>query len=173
MIRMKDTKKKRIKGTIIRRKSRAIEPNLYRSTENERYLAEINEKKDYARIVYGISFFVLAVVGVLIALFVHDEWVRSYGGDIIIIFVIYAFIRILLPHGFVSLPVVILLFACLAEGLQYLNIVDELGLGDIGFFERLSGASGDVKDIICYAVACLMLIIYEMIRTMFSGRSKP
>ncbi|MDE7157061.1 MAG: DUF2809 domain-containing protein [Lachnospiraceae bacterium] len=169
---MRDTKKNRIKGTIIRRKSKAIEPNFYRSTENERYLAEINEKKDYARLVYGICFLVLAVVEVLIAMFVHDEWVRPYGGDIIIIFVIYAFIRMLLPHGFVSLPIVILLFACLAEGLQYINIVEKLGLGDIEFFNVLLGTVGDVKDIICYAVGCLILIIYEIIRAVFFGKPK-
>ena len=169
---MRDTKKNRIKGTIIRRKSKAIEPNFYRSTENERYLAEINEKKDYARLVYGICFLVLTVVEVLIAMFVHDEWVRPYGGDIIIIFVIYAFISMLLHNGLVSLPIVILLFACLAEGLQYINIVEKLGLGDIEFFNVLLGTVGDVKDIICYAVGCLILIIYEIIRAVFFGKPK-
>ncbi len=115
---------------------------------------------------------VLTVVEVLIAMFVHDEWVRPYGGDIIIIFVIYAFIRMLLPHGLVSLPIVILLFACLAEGLQYINIVEKLGLGDIEFFNVLLGTVGDVKDIICYAVGCLILIIYEIIRAVFFGKPK-
>lgn len=169
---MRDTKRNRIKGTIIRRKSKAIEPNFYRSAENGRYLAEINEKKDHARLVYGICFLVLAAVEVLIALYAHDEWIRPYGGDIIIIFVIYTFIRMLVPHGFVSLPVIILLFACLAEGLQYINIADRLGLGDIEFFNVLLGTVGDMRDIICYAVGCLILIIYEIIRTLYFGKSK-
>lgn len=169
---MKDTKKNRINGTIIRRKSKAIEPNLYRSTENQRYLAEINEKKDYARLIYGICFLIFTVVEILIALFVHDEWIRPYVGDVIIMFVIYTFIRMMVPHGFVSLPVIILLFGCLAEVLQYINIVDKLGLGEIEFFRTLLGTVGDVKDIICYAVGCLILIIYEIIRAGFLEKPK-
>lgn len=170
VIRMKDTKKNRIKDTVIRRKSRAIEPNLYRSAENQKYLAEINEKKDYARLIYGICFLVLTFTEVMIALFVHDEWIRPYVGDVLVVIVIYTFIRIIIPHDFAALPIIILLFACLVEGLQYIHIVDKLGLGEIEFFRVLLGTVGDIKDIVCYAIGCILLILYEMIKLRFNHR---
>lgn len=161
---MKDTKKNQIKDSIIQKKSRAIETNLYRSAENQKYLMEINEKKDYSRLVYGICFLVLVFAEIMIALFVHDAWIRPYVGDVLVVIVIYTFIRIFIPHGCVALPVIILLFSCLVEALQYINIVERLGLGDVEFFRVLIGTVGDAKDIICYAVGCILLIFYEMIR---------
>ncbi|WP_310605068.1 ribosomal maturation YjgA family protein [Anaerosporobacter sp.] len=161
---MKDTKKYEIKDSVIRKKSRALETNLYRSAENQKYLMEINEQKDYSRLIYGICFFVLVFAEVMIALFVNDEWIRPYVGDVLVVIAIYTFVRIFIPHRCVALPMIILFFACLVEALQYINIVDKIGLGDVKFFRVLIGTVGDPKDIICYAVGCILLIIYEMIR---------
>ena len=46
------------------------------------------------RTAYGIATFILLTIEVLIALFVHDAFVRPYIGDVLVVVVIYTFVRI-------------------------------------------------------------------------------
>ena len=112
---------------------------------------------------YGIVTMILLVVEVFIALFVHDSFIRPYVGDVLVVIVIYSFIRILIPQRCKLLPLWIFLFAAGWEVLQLFRIVELLGLGGNRFFRILIGSVFDRKDIVCYAVGCLLLAAYEMI----------
>ena len=50
------------------------------------------------RVFYLLATIVLIAVEVLIALFVHDNFVRPYIGDVIVVVVIYCFVRIFVPE---------------------------------------------------------------------------
>ena len=50
------------------------------------------------------------------------------------------------------------------ELLQLINVLDLLGLRDNGFFRVLLGSVFDIKDVICYAVGCLILGGYQVIK---------
>ena len=113
------------------------------------------------RIKYAIVFVVLLVVEVFIALFVHDRFVRPYIGDVLVVIVLYAAIRIVILDKIKWLPLYVFIFAAMVEGLQYFNIVQMLGLEDNAFFRILIGSVFDVKDVICYGVGCVLLGIYE------------
>ena len=115
------------------------------------------------RIGYGIVTMILLAVEVFIALFVHDSFIRPYVGDVLVVIVIYSFIRILIPQRCKLLPLWIFLFAAGWEVLQLFHMVDLLGLGESRFFRILIGSVFDWKDIVCYAVGCLLLAVYEMI----------
>ena len=159
---MKKNKKYIIKDSIIRKKSKAIEMNLYRSLENQKYLKYMNQKKDFMRLIYGLVFLTLVLAEILIALFAHDDFVRPYVGDVLIVITVYAFIRIFIPRGNIYLPIIILLFACIVECGQYYNIVEKIGLGDVEFFRVLFGTVGDFYDIVCYAIGTIILLLYEL-----------
>ena len=116
------------------------------------------------RILYGIATIILLVVEVLIALFVHDSIIRPYLGDVLVVVVIYTFVRIFVPERVVLLPLYIFVFAVGVELLQLVNIVDKLGLSDNRFFSVLIGTVFDIKDVICYAVGCLILGGYQVIK---------
>lgn len=116
------------------------------------------------RILYGIATMILLVVEVLIALFVNDSIIRPYIGDVLVVVVIYTFVRIFVPERVVLLPLYIFVFAVGVELLQLVNILDLLGLRDNGFFRVLLGSVFDIKDVICYAVGCLILGGYEVIK---------
>ena len=116
------------------------------------------------RIAYGIATFILLIIEVLIALFVHDAFIRPYIGDVLVVIVIYTFVRIFIQERFVFLPLFVFIFATLVEVLQLFNIVDLLGIGDNGLFRILIGSVFDIKDVLCYAVGCLILGGYEIIR---------
>lgn len=113
---------------------------------------------------YLMATLVLLGIEVCIALFVRDAVVRPYVGDMLVVVVIYTFVRIFVPEKIRLLPLHVFLFAVLVEGLQAVNIVELLGLSAYPFFSILIGATFDVKDIICYAVGCILLGGYERYR---------
>lgn len=115
------------------------------------------------RIIYIILTMTLLTIEVLIAVFVHDNFIRPYVGDVLVVMVLYTFIRIFIPERINALPGYILCFAVLVEILQYFRIVEVLGLSDNRFFSVLIGSVFDIKDIICYAVGCILIIIGQIV----------
>jgi hypothetical protein len=113
------------------------------------------------RMIYLIAFFLLVAIEVLIALFVHDRFVRPYIGDVIIIFVIYCFVRMIIPDGIKLLPLYIFIFALAIEIGQYFNYVTLLGLDNNSFFRIFLGTSFSFADIICYAVGGVICFAEE------------
>ena len=105
---------------------------------------------------------VLLLIEVLIALFVHDRFVRPYVGDMLVVVVIYTFVRIFMPEGWSLLPFAIFIFAVLVEILQWFHIVEILGLSDSRFFSVLIGGVFDWKDILCYGLGCAFLAIMQL-----------
>lgn len=115
------------------------------------------------RLGYIIATVALLLVEVLIALFVHDNFVRPYIGDVLVVVVVYTFIRIFIPDKCRLLPLYVFIFAALVELLQLFHLVDLLGLGDNRFFRVLIGSVFDFKDIVCYGVGCILLGAYEYV----------
>ena len=77
---------------------------------------------------YAICFAGLFVVETLIALFVRDAFIRPYMGDVLVVILIYCFVRMFITRPLRWLPLWIFLFACCIETLQYLQLVTLLGL---------------------------------------------
>ena len=115
------------------------------------------------RLGYLVATIALLGIEVLIALFVRDAFVRPYVGDVLVVVVIYTFVRIFVPGKVRLLPVYVFLFAAFVESLQAVHIVELLGLEDHRFFSILIGSTFDVKDIICYAAGCALLGGYELV----------
>ncbi|MDE5781055.1 MAG: DUF2809 domain-containing protein, partial [Lachnospiraceae bacterium] len=86
--------------------------------------------------------------------------------DIIVVIVIYTFVRIWLPEKVRLLPMYIFIFAVFVELLQYFRIVEILGFEDNRFMRILIGSVFDIKDIACYLVGCILLAVFEVILEM-------
>ena len=113
------------------------------------------------RIKFFCAFLFLVIVEVLIALFVNDRVIRPYIGDVIVVVVIYCFIRTLVPEKVPMLSLYIFVFSALVEVAQYYNIVHFLGFGDNAFMSVLIGTSFSWLDILCYAVGCACTGFWE------------
>ena len=109
------------------------------------------------RIKYSIEFLVLLIIEVLIALYIHDDFIRPYIGDVLVVMVLYCFVRIFIPNGVKLMPLYIFIFAAGVEVLQYFRLVEVLGLENNRFLRILIGSVFDVKDIICYGVGCALI----------------
>ena len=110
---------------------------------------------------YALAFLLLLGVEIGIALFVHDRFVRPYLGDVLVVWVIYAFLRALFPSGLPWLPVGVTLFAALVEVGQAFGLVDLLGLGHIRFFRILLGSTFDWADLLCYFAGGGLILLIE------------
>lgn len=123
-----------------------------------RNLTEVQKK----RVGYAVATIVFFLMELCIALFVRDKFIRPFVGDMLVVVLIYTFLRILFPEKLRLLPLYIFFFAALVEGLQAANIVELLGLSDNRFFSVLIGTTFDWKDIVCYGVGCVLLGIWEV-----------
>ena len=116
------------------------------------------------RVFYLIVFILFMVVETLIALYVHDDFIRPYIGDIIVVIVLYSFVRIFIPEKCRLLPLYIFIFSVAVEVMQYFKIINILGLQNNSFARVIIGSVFDLKDIACYGIGCLILALYEILR---------
>ena len=120
------------------------------------------------RLRYLSAFAALLLIEVLIALFVHDAFVRPFIGDVL---VVDCLVRIIKPDGWRFLPVVLFLFATGVEFLQALGFVSLLGLENSRFWRTILGSTFDPADILCYAAGSAMLMGFEGILRRLSRRT--
>lgn len=113
------------------------------------------------RIHYAISFLILLMTEVLIALFVRDSFIRPYGGDILVTLLLCCFARIFFPVKLGWLPVYVFLFSCLVEMGQYFNLVSLLGVESNTFFRIVLGSSFSFPDLLCYGTGCLLFWLVD------------
>lgn len=121
--------------------------------------------KTKKRIMFFLLFLIFTIVEVLIAIFVNDNFIRPYIGDMLVVVVIHCFIRIFLPERIKLLPLYIFFFAAAIEIFQYFNFVKLLGLQKNKIFSIMLGSTFDIKDIICYAAGCILLFAVEAINS--------
>lgn len=105
----------------------------------------------------------LFLIEVLIAtIFRKIYFLRAYVGDILVVMLIYTFVLSFLKvKNKDKLLVGIFLFAVAIEILQFFKITELLGFskGSIGYI--LMGNYFSWEDIICYAVGCILLKIFN------------
>jgi Protein of unknown function (DUF2809) len=104
---------------------------------------------------------ILLVIEVLIAMFVHDNFVRPYAGDVLVVILIYCFIKSFLNLPEVVLSVGVLLFAFAIELLQYGKILNILGLEKSSVARTVLGTSFAWLDILAYVIGVGMVLLVE------------
>lgn len=114
---------------------------------------------------FNLKYFLLALVlffvEVLIALFVHDNIIRPYGGDFLVMILIYFAVRAFIKAPSIMIALSALLFAYLVEVLQYFNIVDKLGLSDNQLAKTVIGNGFDWLDLLAYTLGIITVLVLE------------
>lgn len=114
-----------------------------------------------ARLRYLILFIILFLTEILIGVFLKGGFIRAYGGDILVLPLLYTFLRIFfsMTDNFTKkkLPFLLFLFGAFVEGLQGLHIADILHITS-PLLRIIIGSTFDYLDIGCYFVG--MLLIY-------------
>lgn len=102
------------------------------------------------------------VVEVLIALYIHDNIIRPYFGDILVVILIYCFIKAFLKTKVLSTALFVLLFAFTIEFLQYFQLVHLLGLEHNTFARIVIGTSFAWMDLLTYVMGVALVLLFEM-----------
>lgn len=110
---------------------------------------------------YLTIFLLLFLIEAIIAFFVHDAIIRPYIGDILVVILMYTFIRAIINKKIKFLPIYLFIFATIVEISQYFHLVNILHLQNNKIALIILGNSFDIKDILCYLVGSIVLIIYE------------
>jgi len=114
---------------------------------------------------YAFSALLLLVTEVLIALFVHDQFIRPYIGDFLVVILIYCFVKSFLNTPVVPTALGVLVFAYTVELLQYFRIVEVLGLQHSRAARIIIGSSFEWQDMLAYTMGVLMVILVEKKQT--------
>jgi len=117
------------------------------------------------RLINAAFFLLILAAEIFIALYVRDDFIRPYFGDVLVVILIYFFVRIFLPEKPRLLPLYVFLFAAAVEVLQYFRFVEVIGLADNAFFATVLGTSFSFTDLVCYAVGCLPLGVVEAVKS--------
>ena len=112
---------------------------------------------------YLYAFLILLLIETMIALFVNDTIIRPYIGDVLVIILMYTFIRGVTKQFIKYLPIYLFVFASSVELAQYYHIINLLHLQDCRVISIIIGNSFDIKDILCYLIGTVVLIIWENI----------
>ena len=103
----------------------------------------------------------LLCIEVLIALFVHDRYIRPFIGDVLVVVLIYFAVGAVIKVHPVKLAFAVLMFACTIEFLQYWQLATKLGLHKGSVLYIALGATFDAWDLIAYALGTLLTLLYH------------
>jgi hypothetical protein len=121
-------------------------------------------KKTFKKGYFAIAV-LLFLVEVIIALFVKDNFIRPYFGDVLVVILIYCFVQSFFNIGVLQLAIGVLAFSFLIEFLQYVNFIEILGLEKSKLASTLIGNSFSWKDIIAYLAGIIIVLLIENYRS--------
>ncbi|RAW02239.1 ribosomal maturation YjgA family protein [Pseudochryseolinea flava] len=118
-----------------------------------------------ARITFNRNYFYIAalifVVELLIACFVRDRIIRPYVGDVLVVILVYCFVKSLFNLPVVPVAIGVCIFAFTVEYLQYINIVEKLGLQKNELARIAIGTLFEWIDLLAYTFGTLIILIVE------------
>ncbi len=117
--------------------------------------------KNQQRLRYTLAFLALFALEAFIALRVRDRFVRPYLGDVMVVWVVYCFVRAVRPLGWKRLPLYVFWFAVFIEWLQYLQLAKLPFFAGNPVARVVLGSVFDWADILCYGTGCLALVAWE------------
>ncbi len=106
----------------------------------------------------------LFLTEILIAIYVHDDFIRPYFGDFLVVILMYCFIRTFANLDMKLTVIAVLMFSYLIEVLQYLNFVEWIGLGNSELARTLIGTSFAWIDLVAYTAGCVAILWFERMK---------
>ena len=122
------------------------------------------------RVPYLIAFVLLLLTEIYIGLYVRDDFIRPYFGDVLVTVLLCCAVRAVRPKGLRLLPVYVFLFAVAVEVAQYVDVVALVGLENNAFISTIVGRSFSWVDIHCYAAGCVVFWVAERLGMLLHKR---
>lgn len=121
----------------------------------------------YMKFKLNIKYFFLTIIIFLIEFLIATVlkdifFIRAYLGDVLVVMLLYAFVRSFVWMDEARLILGIFIFSCMIETAQYFNIAERLGFRPGSILYTVIGNSFSWIDIACYAAGCI--ILYGFVR---------
>lgn len=109
---------------------------------------------------YLLLTILIFLVEVLIATVLKNNFfIRAYLGDVIVVMLLYTFVKSFFTVNDTTLILGIFAFSCVVEFAQYFNIAEKLGFQPGSLMYIVIGNSFSWVDIACYSAGCLLLYL--------------
>lgn len=118
------------------------------------------------RLTFNLTHLIIAVllflVEVLIAVYVHDAFIRPYIGDVLVVILLYYLVKSFIDTPVFETAIVVLLFSYMVETLQYFNFVGLIGLSNSKLANIIIGNSFAWGDMLAYTVGISVVLVLEL-----------
>ena len=117
---------------------------------------------------FNKNYFIIAIlillIEIIIALYIHDNFIRPYVGDFLVVILIYCFLKSFLNIPVLPTAISVLVFSYIVETLQYFKLVDKLGLQHSKLARIVIGTSFEWIDILAYTLGIAFVMFIESVR---------
>ncbi|NNU34841.1 DUF2809 domain-containing protein [Mucilaginibacter sp. S1162] len=114
---------------------------------------------------FSTSYFMLTgwlfFIELLIGRYLHDAFIRPYGGDFLVVILIYCFVKTFINTPVIKTALGVLVFAYPVELTQYFHLVNLLGWQNSKTACLLMGTSFSFIDLLTYTLGVLFIIAAE------------
>lgn len=118
---------------------------------------------------YFILTILLLITEVAIALYAHDQFIRPYAGDFLVVIFLYCLLK-----SFITLPVKtaalsVLVFSYIIEITQYFNLAHHLGLDESKIALLIMGNYFTWVDMLAYTLGIITVLVIEKLLGSFTA----
>ncbi|RYY60140.1 MAG: DUF2809 domain-containing protein [Chitinophagaceae bacterium] len=123
--------------------------------------------------IYFFLFVLLFITEVLIALYLHDRFIRPYVGDVLVVIMLYCLVRSFFRWPVVRTAIAVLLFSYIVEACQYFRVIYALGLAQSKLARVVMGIGFDWTDILAYTLGFAAVLAAEYFLQPEAARQQP
>ncbi|WP_240186749.1 ribosomal maturation YjgA family protein [Pedobacter namyangjuensis] len=101
------------------------------------------------------------IIEVIIALYIKDNFIRPYIGDVLVVILIYYFVKAFIKAPVLPMAIGVLIFSYLVETLQYFQFVKLIGLANNKLANIVIGNYFAWEDIVAYTIGITIVLFIE------------
>lgn len=94
-------------------------------------------------------------------MFVKDTFIRPFFGDVLVVMLLFSFVKIFCENNSIKVAIAVLLFAYIIEILQYFNFIEILGIQDNKIARVVLGATFDWLDLVAYTLGVIFSMVLD------------
>jgi uncharacterized membrane protein YfcA len=110
---------------------------------------------------YFLLTILLFLTEVLIALYVHDNFIRPWFGDFLVVILLYCFLRSFVAISSSTAALLVLVFSFSIEMAQYFKLVNLLQLQDNKIARTVIGTTFEWTDLVAYSFGITFVLVIE------------
>ena len=103
----------------------------------------------------------LLLTEIVIAVYLQDQIIRPYGGDFLVVIMLYCMVKSIINSDVKNTAIAVLLFSYLIEIMQYFHILKVLGFENSRLASVILGTSFEWTDMLAYTLGIIFVFIIE------------